>query len=119
MSATNASVADSCKFLRTWSTRSSFPNFPGCQNDGTYDFIIVGAGSAGSVLVDRLSEISKWTVLLLEAGKMENEITDIPAEDRNLWLTDYNWGYVTTPQLYKKGNRKGKRVNKGQISECN
>lgn len=60
-----------------------------------YDFIVIGAGSAGAVVASRLSEISNWTVLLLEAGGDETEISDIPALAGFLQLSDLDWKYQT------------------------
>lgn len=62
-----------------------------------YDFVIVGGGSAGAVVASRLSEIGNWTVLLLEAGQDENEISDIPALAGYTQLSDIDWKYQTTP----------------------
>ncbi|XP_025405336.1 glucose dehydrogenase [FAD, quinone]-like [Sipha flava] len=62
-----------------------------------YDFIVVGAGSAGAVVANRLSEMRNWTVLLLEAGGDETEISDVPSFVGYLQLSDLDWQYKTAP----------------------
>jgi len=63
-----------------------------------YDFVIIGAGSAGAVLANRLTEIKGWKVLLLEAGGQETEISDTPALAAYLQLSPMDWQYKTEPQ---------------------
>lgn len=64
-----------------------------------HDFIIVGAGSAGCVLANRLSADPSHQVLLLEAGGPDKrrEI-HIPAAFSRLFKTEVDWAYETLPQ---------------------
>ncbi|XP_037813969.1 glucose dehydrogenase [FAD, quinone] [Lucilia sericata] len=62
-----------------------------------YDFIIIGAGSGGCVVANRLSEIQNATVLLLEAGDQETFISDVPLTAALTQMTRYNWGYKSDP----------------------
>ncbi|XP_038217474.1 glucose dehydrogenase [FAD, quinone]-like [Zerene cesonia] len=63
-----------------------------------YDFIIIGAGTAGCVLANRLTEVKKFKVLLIEAGGPELSFMDIPLLATLLQLTEANWNYRTEPQ---------------------
>jgi glucose dehydrogenase (acceptor) len=63
-----------------------------------YDFVIIGGGSAGAVLANRLTENPRWRVLLLEAGGDETEISDVPALAAYLQLGRMDWKYKTEPQ---------------------
>ncbi len=66
-----------------------------------YDYIIVGAGSAGCVLVNRLTEDPSTTALLLEAGGPDaaQEI-HMPASLSQLFRSPYDWAYYTEPQAH-------------------
>lgn len=64
----------------------------------TYDFVVVGGGSAGAVVVNRLTENPNWNVLLLEAGGHETEITDVPILSLYLHKSKVDWKYRTQPQ---------------------
>jgi choline dehydrogenase len=69
------------------------------DHDEHYDYVIVGAGSAGAVLAARLTEDPGTTVLLLEAGgeAKADEIT-IPAAFASLFKTRWDWNYQTAEQ---------------------
>ncbi|XP_012274584.1 glucose dehydrogenase [FAD, quinone] [Orussus abietinus] len=63
-----------------------------------YDFVVVGGGTAGSIAVNRLTENPRWSVLLLEAGGHETEITDVPILSLYLHKSKLDWKYRSQPQ---------------------
>ncbi|MCU0986521.1 MAG: GMC family oxidoreductase N-terminal domain-containing protein, partial [Acetobacteraceae bacterium] len=77
------------------------------QDAGTFDFVIVGAGSAGCVLANRLSADGRHSVAVLEAGP----------EDRDFWIHvplgyaklfrkgSVNWMYETAPEKELNGRQ--------------
>ena len=64
-----------------------------------FDFIIIGSGSAGSVMAHRLSEDGKHTVLVLEFGGSDRgPFIQMPsALSYPMNMNAYNWGFETEP----------------------
>ncbi len=64
-----------------------------------FDYIVVGAGSAGAALANRLSADPLVSVLLLEAGPADRkQAVHIPAAFSQLFRSSYDWNYDTVPQ---------------------
>ncbi|XP_034826638.1 glucose dehydrogenase [FAD, quinone]-like [Maniola hyperantus] len=70
---------------------------PKARDGKEYDFIVVGAGAAGCVVANRLTENYKWKVLLLEAGPEEPDITRVPGLSSTLPGSNIDWQYTTEP----------------------
>jgi choline dehydrogenase len=68
-------------------------------SSSNYDYIVVGAGAAGCVVANRLSENPTHRVLLLEAGGRDwNPLIHIPVGFTKLTTPDVNWGFSTVAQ---------------------
>jgi choline dehydrogenase len=75
---------------------------------GEYDYIIIGAGSAGSVLAARLSEDPGVRVLVLEAGGRNTSVlVRMPAGVGTLikQKSKFNWGFWSEPEPFMDGRR--------------
>jgi choline dehydrogenase len=70
----------------------------------SFDFVIVGAGSAGCVLANRLSADPSVRVLLLEAGPEDTaEAIGVPALFSSLFGSEIDWNYQLEPQRHYQG----------------
>lgn len=75
--------------------------------DATYDYVLVGSGSAGSVLAYRLSEDPEVSVLILEAGRRDYSLyIHMPATfSWPLKTETFNWAYETEPEPHVDNRR--------------
>ncbi|KAJ7176483.1 alcohol oxidase [Mycena filopes] len=72
----------------------------------TYDFVVVGGGTAGSVVANRLTENTKYSVLVLEGGVTNQGVVDSEAPflvNAMLAQPIWSWNYSTTPQVGLNG----------------
>lgn len=77
--------------------------------NSAYDFIIIGAGSGGCVMANRLSENPEWKVLLLEVGDEESDfLTDVPLTAAVTVLTSTVFFFVKflLCQIFENNNHK-------------
>ena len=76
------------------------------SGNSSYDYVVVGAGSAGCVLAARLTENPQTRVLLLEAGGPDSaKEVQIPAAFSKLFKTSVDWNCSTEEEPYLNGRR--------------
>ena len=88
-----------------WATSSRLTDGVGVLSEEIFDYVIVGAGSAGCVLADRLTEDGAHTVLLLEYGGSDQSVfIQMPsALSIPMNMKKFNWGYHTEAEPHLGG----------------
>ena len=77
------------------------------SDEDTFDYVVVGAGTAGCVLASRLSEQAEVRVALIEAGPMDKHpFIHIPATvGAAIGTPALNWRFMTAPQAHLNGRK--------------
>ncbi|MGY8997933.1 MAG: GMC family oxidoreductase [Alphaproteobacteria bacterium] len=73
----------------------------------SYDYVIIGAGSAGCVLANKLSADGRYSALVLEAGPMDHDLMiHVPAGFYSAYRNPrINWNYLTEPETELGGRQ--------------
>ncbi|XP_060575885.1 L-sorbose 1-dehydrogenase-like [Ruditapes philippinarum] len=87
-------------FVYQWLPSTDYSSIVTDEISDEYDYIVIGGGSAGSVVSSRLSEDSDTSVLLLEAGAhfIDSPLTHTPLTWVPLQHSEYDWEYYTEKQ---------------------
>ncbi|XP_045768769.1 glucose dehydrogenase [FAD, quinone]-like isoform X2 [Maniola jurtina] len=85
-----------------------YPNQANVYDGESFDFVIIGGGSAGCVVANRLTEVGSWRVLLIEAGDYPPYVSDVPALSILLGASYPDWNYYTMNDgLTAQGHEQG------------
>ncbi|CAD0200058.1 unnamed protein product [Chrysodeixis includens] len=87
-----------------------YPPHANVQDGQTFDFIIVGAGTAGCVLANRLTEVAEWQVLLIEAGDDPPDAANSPGLSALVMQVLPDWNYYTVDDGYSSQALKAKSI---------
>src|SRR6059058_1115172 len=75
------------------------------MNGGGVDVVVVGSGSAGSVVARRLVDSGAHVLLLEAGGRDENPAIHDLGRLHELWLSEEDWAYETVPQVHANNRR--------------